>query len=170
VTDEIAERAPATGGDEPADGLAALTDDVLPALIARLRASRLGELEVRTGEWRIRLRRDPMAAARRSAASTSTPTPTPGTDAPPELSGSVARSTAVGYFTPSRELVVGGMVQAGDVMGVVDVLGIAQEVTAPEDGIIASVLAEEGQAVEYGQALAEIDPLELGLDGGEDLA
>ena len=45
-----------------ADGLDDLTDEVLPALIARLRASRLGELEVRTADWRVRLRRDGKAA------------------------------------------------------------------------------------------------------------
>ena len=165
MTDETAGRTPATSGDDPGNGLAALTDDVLPALIARLRASRLGELEVRSGEWRIRLRRDPSAATRRAAAAASS---SPG-EAAPESSGSVARSTAVGYFIPSRTLVVGGSVQAGDTLGVVDVLGVAQEVTAPEDGIIANVLAEDGQAVEYGQALAEIDPLELVGDDGEDL-
>ena len=38
--------------------LDALTDEVLPALIARLRASRLAELEVRDSGWRVRLRRD----------------------------------------------------------------------------------------------------------------
>jgi len=168
VTDEIAGPAPGTNGDDPGSGLEALTEDVLPALIARLRASRLGELEVRTGDWRIRLRRDPKAAPRATVRATSVT----GGEAPPELNGSVARSTAVGYFTPSRDLVVGASVQAGDALGVIDVLGIAQEVNAPEGGIIANVLAEDGQAVEYGQALAEIDPMELELtaEGGEDMA
>ena len=74
---------------------------VSPALIARLRASRLGELEVRTTDWRIRLRRDPKAAPRTSARSASGA----GGDVPAELNGSVARSNAVGYFTPSKDLV-----------------------------------------------------------------
>jgi biotin carboxyl carrier protein len=34
-----------------------LTDALLPALIAKLATTRLGELEVREGEWRVRLRR-----------------------------------------------------------------------------------------------------------------
>ena len=68
-------RPPATAGTPPAsDGLpsggavldsaapppetiARLADDLLPALIARLDASGLGELEVRTDAWRIRLRK-----------------------------------------------------------------------------------------------------------------
>ncbi len=167
MSDETAGRGPAGSGD-PDGGLEGLTEDVLPALIARLRASRLGELEVRTAGWRVRLRRDPDAKPRASASARATA----GSGAEPELDGSVARSTGVGYFTPSPLLAVGQSVQAGDVIGLIDVLGIDQEVTAPEDGIITVVLAEDGQAVEYGQALAEIDPLDLESDAedGEDLA
>ena len=155
MSDETAGRTPASA-DGPGVGLEALTEEVLPALIARLRASRLGELEVRTGDWRIRLRRDPSASPRGSGAQRHGPR-----ERQRQLPGSVARSSAVGYFTPAPDLVVGHSVQAGDLLGSIDVLGIAQEVTAPEEGIISAVLAEDGQAVEYGQALAEIDPLEL---------
>ncbi len=48
---------------EPGDRLAdhraidALADELIPALIAKLGASGLGEIEVREGDWRIRLRR-----------------------------------------------------------------------------------------------------------------
>ncbi len=75
-------------------------------------------------------------------------------------------SPAVGYFTPVPQLAVGQSVQAGDLLGSIDVLGVVQEVNAPSGGIVARVLAEEGQAVEYGQALAEIDPLEVDLEAG----
>ncbi len=140
----------------PEIGLEALTDEVLPALIARLRASRLGELEVRSGGWHIRLRRHletrSRATAPGGAAAADDRADVPG--------GSIVRSSAVGYFTPSPDLVVGHSVQAGDLLGSIDVLGIIGEVTAPREGIISAVLAEEGQAVEYGQGLAEIDPLE----------
>ncbi len=160
MTDETAGRP--RGPESEGPGLDALTEDVLPALIARLRVSRLGELEVRTRDWRIRLRRDPRAGSRTAAASSAA-----SEEEPDEPNGGVARSSAVGYFTPARDLVVGHSVQAGDVLGSIDVLGIAQEVTAPADGIIAAIMAEDGQAVEYGQALAEIDPLELDLAAGE---
>jgi multidrug efflux pump subunit AcrA (membrane-fusion protein) len=60
---------------------------------------------------------------------------------------------------------VGHSVQAGDPLGDVDVLGIPVEVTAPLSGLVSSVLVEAGQAVEYGQALAEIEAQPEPLDG-----
>ena len=38
-------------------GIARLTEEFLPALIAKLSSTQLGELEVREGEWHVRLRR-----------------------------------------------------------------------------------------------------------------
>jgi acetyl-CoA carboxylase biotin carboxyl carrier protein len=150
----------AGAGEGSRGGLDAVTDEVLPALIARLRSSRLGELEVRTADWRVRLRRD--ASAPRSRGATAGLAASSADDAA-ESGGTVARSPAVGYFSPARGLVVGLSVQAGDMLGDIDVLGISQEVVAPGSGIVSAVLAEEGQAVEYGQALIDIDPLELDL-------
>lgn len=45
--------------DSKADhaAIARLTDELLPALIAKLATTQLGELEVREGDWHIRLRR-----------------------------------------------------------------------------------------------------------------
>lgn len=38
-------------------GIARLTEELLPALIAKLSTTQLGELEVREGDWQVRLRR-----------------------------------------------------------------------------------------------------------------
>ena len=38
-------------------GIAKLTEDLLPALMAKLGSTNLGELEVREGDWRVRMRR-----------------------------------------------------------------------------------------------------------------
>ena len=62
------QRERATGGDASArssasarkadhDSIARLSDELLPALIAKLGTTHLGELEVREGDWHIRLRR-----------------------------------------------------------------------------------------------------------------
>ena len=164
MSDDQVGQAPASVDGGTPDGLEALTEEVLPALVARLRASRLGELEVRNDGWRVRLRRDPAATARPAAGGAAS-----AADGESESpAGSVVRSTAVGYFIPAPGLLVGATVQSGDLLGTIDVLGIAQEVTAPAAGLVARVLAEDGQAVEYGQVLADIDPLEV--DFGDEIA
>ena len=143
------------------DRIEGLTEEILPALVARLRSSRLGEIEVATDGWRVRLRRDGSPRPRTTAPADV------GVEAPatvPESNGSVARSPGVGYFSPAGDLLIGRSVQAGDLLGMVDVLGISHDVSAPDDGIISRVLADDGQAVEYGQTLAEIDPLSMSFE------
>jgi biotin carboxyl carrier protein len=152
-----------------------LADDLLPALIARLSSSGLGEIEVREGSWKARLRK-PVTVERRSGrvddhrahAPAATRAGTSGlrddrdrhpadASAEDELGVIVARSPAVGVFTPRRDLVLGMRVRSGDRIGFVDVLGVQQEVLSPIDGVIGSSLAEAGEAVEYGQELVRID-------------
>ena len=59
MADRPARRAPAPAAPPAGDAAAVgrLADEVLPALIARLEASTLGELEIRRNGWRVRLRR-----------------------------------------------------------------------------------------------------------------
>jgi biotin carboxyl carrier protein len=164
VTDDAARGAPEHVAMDLAVDLDALTDEILPALVARLRASRLAEVEVRDSGWRVRLCRE-LRTARRPSRSHAGDTHGPQDD---DQGASQTRSPAVGYFSPAPALVVGHAVTAGDTLGSVDVLGIAQEVTAPIGGIVSAVLAEIGQAVEYGQVLVEIDPLGGGPGNGDD--
>lgn len=51
------------------DAIERLASELLPALIAKLAAARLGELEVREGRWKVRLRRpvDGSGSARRTS-------------------------------------------------------------------------------------------------------
>lgn len=52
------------------EAIGRLTEDILPALAAKLAATGLGEIEVRQGAWKIRLRRpegDPSRLARRAS-------------------------------------------------------------------------------------------------------
>ena len=161
MSDDSVGRVPTSTAAAPRDAIEALTEEILPALIARLRASRLGELEVRSDGWRVRLRRGAETARTRAAAADGEAS---SDEAAPDLVGGVARSPAVGYFDPAPELTVGIPVQSGDLLGTIDMLGIVQDVNAPCDGIVSAVLADDGQAVEYGQALCEIDPLEIELE------
>jgi pyruvate/2-oxoglutarate dehydrogenase complex dihydrolipoamide acyltransferase (E2) component len=69
----------------------------------------------------------------------------------------VATSPAVGYFQPRSEISSGTRVRAGDRLGIVDVLGVPQDVVSPVDGIVGASLVESGEAVEYGQELIRIE-------------
>jgi biotin carboxyl carrier protein len=199
-----------------------LADEVVPLLIARLADSRLGELEIRDGDWRVRVRRErgtraQQAAsqtagssggsaaharerhvARRDAASEPAPSgprpraaalpgrlgtpsgnganagleavgPGPAGDAvggrgahPDEPRRIVARAPAVGYYTPAHGLSTGKIVALDDVIGQIDVLGVRQAVVAPAAGIVSRLMAQAGEAVEYGQELLQIDVVPRG--------
>ncbi len=152
-----------------------LTAELLPALIAKLGATGLGEIEVRDGGWRVRLRRPGEATGHAPASSSGTRTRSERADraaerAPRPVTGAadshaapiapraVATSPAVGIYRPRTDLTVGDRVRAGDRLGAVDMLGVAQEVVAPFDGIVGGSLVESGDAVEYGQELLHVEP------------
>jgi biotin carboxyl carrier protein len=186
-----------------------LAGDLLPSLVAKLSATGLGEIEVREGSWRVRVRRPAYTAvdqgrrasdrssdrpsraqpghqghghppagfeghrsardSRPGAHSTNGSTPGltavgPGdgpVDQPSrqerESGRAVATSPAVGIFQPRADAKPGTRVRAGDRIGAVDMLGIAQEVVAPVDGLVGASLVEPGQPVEYGQELIVIE-------------
>ena len=69
----------------------------------------------------------------------------------------IATSPAVGVFQPGPTAVGGTRVRAGDRLGVVDMLGVPQEVVAPVDGIVIGVIVDAGTAVEYGQELVQLE-------------
>jgi biotin carboxyl carrier protein len=161
------------------EAIVRLADDLLPALIAKLAASGLGEIEVREGGWKARLRKPATAdAGRRSGGRVAEALAGHGHAAPRGAAGHgrpderdlrsrpeaetveesdriAARSPAVGIYHP-RDMAVGMRVRSGDRIGSVDVLGVQQDVVAPVDGVIGSSLAEAGEAVEYGQELVRI--------------
>ena len=153
------------------DAIARLADDLLPALIAKLASGGLGEIEVRQGGWKARLRKPATAPEPHKAATAEIAAHARGVShgrpderdrhgRDPKEAGQdkvVAMSPAVGIYNPRRDLAVGMRVRAGDKIGTVDVLGVQQDVVSPVDGIIGSSLAEAGEAVEYGQELVRIE-------------
>lgn len=139
--------------------LARLSDALVPALVQKLNGSGLGELEVREGDWRIRLRRAAGTAPhpRRERQRPSGPGPRPVTTIPVAAADphrASATSPAVGVFRAVAA--VGNRLRAGDRVGVVDLLGIPQDVPSPIDGVLVELLVETGQAVEYGEELAVV--------------
>jgi biotin carboxyl carrier protein len=161
------------------EAIAHLADDLLPALIAKLAVSGLGEIEVRQGGWKARLRMPARTEDTRAAvkavdahAGHGHGSGSHGSSygrpderdrraiAEPEaaeVTKIVAKSPAVGIYQPRKDLAVGMKVRSGDRIGSVNVLGVNQDVVAPVDGVIGSSLAESGEAVEYGQELIRIE-------------
>lgn len=184
MTRDKASATPADDEDNGHETIARLADEVLPLLIARLGESGLGELEVRQDGWRVRLRRSANGVhpenggqpsqtapgtASRGASAGSRPaerSPDSAGQADQAQAGQGRRerrrlaitSPAVGYYQPRDGLVVGMTVRGGDLLGHVDVLGVRQDVVAPESGLLAALAAEPGEAVEYGQPLARLEP------------
>jgi biotin carboxyl carrier protein len=168
-----------------------IADELLPALMARLEASPLAELEVSQDGWRLRLRKplDPAAsaadppsvirAASRGAkgggssdgSRDGSPSKVVGrperTTEHSEPARRVITSPAVGTFHPRAGAGLGRAVRAGDVVGHVEVLGVPQEVLAPFDGTLGRVLVEPGQVVEYGEQLMRIESSHSGSPPAE---
>jgi acetyl-CoA carboxylase biotin carboxyl carrier protein len=169
------ERTPAERHADHA-GLARLSETLVTALVQKLNGSGLGELEVREGDWKIRLRRPAGAAAAAAArrerprsAGHTVPRPVsqpPTPAAPRDPHRAFAMSPAVGTFRAIAP--VGSRVRQGDRIAVVDLLGIAQDVVAPIDGLLVEVLAGTGDAVEYGEEVAVVaEPVVTGGDAAD---
>jgi biotin carboxyl carrier protein len=175
-------------------------EELLPALIAKLGATGLAELEVREDALRVRLRRPADGAAthdrrgergdrgargdrsrgssahdrldgdrrdgtdgRASADGREGRAGADGRDAPHfDEPPAVATSPAVGIYHPRPDTHAGMRVRAGDRIGIVDMLGVPQEVVAPMDGLVGASLVEPGDAVEYGQDLVMIEFVSAG--------
>ena len=143
-----------------------LADELLPALIAKLGATGLAEVEVREGSWKVRLRRPADGspggrpaggrAGRPATGHVEHPHP-PAVETEPDPYRTAATSPGVGIYHPRPGIASGSRVRAGDRIATVDVLGIAQEVVAPVNGIVGAGMVENGDAVEYGQELVWIE-------------
>lgn len=137
------------------DWEAALDEDV-PRLARLLRETGAEEIEVGDAERTIRVRRSSAlgVVAVETAAAEDVESADEGLV--------VVTSEQVGVFVALSEpgapalVRVGDVVDEGQVIGYVDVLGVAHDVCAPEDGVIERLLAHDGEVVEYGQALAEL--------------
>ena len=134
--------------------------ELVPQLTQRLAEHRLGEIEVRQGDLRVRVARSLDAPGTPSA-----PTKAPAgaervsvTAAGPPPQG--VTSPAVGFFVYADGLGPGLPVDKGDELGHVEMLGVRHDVRAPRRGTVRHLVTETGEAVEYGQLLIEMEGAE----------
>jgi biotin carboxyl carrier protein len=149
---------------EALDAIGLAADELVPQLAERLRAHGLGEIEVSSGDLRLRVSAAPGAAPVASAATVqgmpaADGTPTHATDSAAAASSPVGvASPAVGFFVYADGLGPGLEVAKGDALGHVEMLGVRHDVRAPRRGTVLHLVAESGEAVEYGQVVLELDP------------
>ena len=127
-------------------------------LIALVHGSDLAELEIEQGSFALRIQRDAHAATVAPAGAPAPPPPAAGPKEP-----AVLRSPQVGTFYLSAEphgepfVREGSIVEPGQVIGLIEAMKLINEVEAEVGGVVRRVLVEDGQPVEYGQALFELE-------------
>jgi acetyl-CoA carboxylase biotin carboxyl carrier protein len=161
-----------------------LNDRAMKALLDAFDRSDWREMTVAVGADRLHVSRDPSAngsvpllEALPPAAPVAAPTPALETEAPaqpaataaaapaaPTTSGTVIESPSVGLFwrapAPGAPpfVEVGGHVKAGETVAIVEVMKLMNHVASPVDGLVTEILVENGDAVEFGQAIVVVDP------------
>ena len=144
----------------------------LKKLIDLVQESGIAELEITEGEEKVRIARGgavsvtalaagapPAVAVQPSApaAATGAAMAAPVAEAAPE--GQVVKSPMVGTFyrSPSPDakpfVEVGATIKAGETICVLEAMKLMNEIEADASGTIKAILVENGQPVEYGQAL-----------------
>jgi acetyl-CoA carboxylase biotin carboxyl carrier protein len=145
----------------------------LKKLIDLVEQSGIAELEITEGEEKVRISRSGSAPAQ-AVVTTPVAAPAapavngaaaaangePAAAAQPE--GHVLKSPMVGTFyrapTPGAKafVEVGQAVNEGDTVCIIEAMKLLNEIEADRSGVIKAILAENGQPVEYGQALMVI--------------
>ena len=135
-------------------------------LMELVEQSGINELEVREGEESIRLSKAPTGvmmtpvAAPAAAAPVTAPTTAPA--APTQPAGYTQTAPMVGTFYRAASpdsapfVDVGKQVAAGDVICIIEAMKLMNQIEADKAGVVAAILVEDGQPVEFGQPLVVI--------------
>ena len=90
------------------------------------------------------------------------PAAAPAAEAKPEMSGNIVKSPIVGtyYCAPSPDkapfVKVGDSVKKGDVIMIIESMKLMNEIQSEYDGVVAEILVENAQAVEFDQPIMVI--------------
>lgn len=141
-------------------------------LIELLESSDIAEIEIKEGEEAVRISRNSKFAPAQVHAYAPAPAPIamPMAAAPvaveestsKPLHGNVVKSPMVGTFyrspSPSSPVFVevGQHVKVGDVICIVEAMKMMNQIEADHSGVVEAILVEDGEPVEYDQALITI--------------
>lgn len=147
-----------TDTDDALEAIARAATDLVPRLTERLARHGLGEIEVASGGLRVRVATaTPGVATPATRAATGAAMSAPPAQAAAAPSSLGVASPAVGFFVYADRLGPGLVVDKGDQLGQVEMLGVRHDVRAPRRGTVRSLVAESGEAVEYGQIVLELE-------------
>jgi acetyl-CoA carboxylase biotin carboxyl carrier protein len=146
----------------------------LKKLIDLVQESGIAELEITEGEEKVKIVKGgvvsvsavspvvmpaPAASELRAAAAPAAPAAAPPAEAPAGQEGHVVKAPMVGTFyrSPSPDakpfIEVGQAVKEGDTICIIEAMKLMNEIEADASGSVKAILVENGQPVEYGQAL-----------------
>lgn len=142
----------------------------LKTLIDLVSESGIAELEVTEADGKVRIvksqaammQQAPMMVTAAPVAGAQAGGPAPAPAAPPAPAGHVVKSPMVGTFYRSPSpgakpfIEIGQNVKEGDTLCIIEAMKLLNEIEADASGTVLSILAENGQAVEYGQPLFTI--------------
>ena len=145
----------------------------LKTLIDLVSESNISELEITEADGKVRIvKADPAGvvppqhapgSALLSAPHAAPQTATAETQAAPVETGHVVKSPMVGTFYRSANpgskafADVGDSIKEGEPICIIEAMKIMNEIEADKSGVIARILCENGQAVEFGQPLFIIE-------------
>lgn len=150
----------------------------LEKIIKIVEKSEIAELEWEKNKERIRIRKDFGPATTQMVTYSAPPqhaqaaaAPAPKAEAPAAAQAKTENSRSkevlspfVGTFYPSpspssaKYVEVGSRVKKGDVLCIIEAMKIMNEIEAEFPGKVVSILAKDGQPVQYGQPLFQIEP------------
>ncbi len=140
-------------------------DDDVRWLLEALEQQGLEEIEVDTGDLRIRVRAPGATAGGQVAAPQPVPqqpAAQPKQPAAPSGVPVVAPMAGIFYQQPSPEddpfVEEGDHVEAGDVVGLIEVMKLFNEITAPVSGVVSRMVVESEERVEADEPLMYIQP------------
>ncbi len=162
----------ASGDGSRSGGAMRVDSKLVRELAALLSENELSEIEVADGDRRIKVKRETtsfVAAAPAIAPIAPALTAPPihakedvGTPAAEEAAGHTVKSPMVGTAYLSAEpggkpfVEVGKPVKAGDTLLIVEAMKVMNPITAPEGGIVKTIIISDGQPVEFDQPLMTI--------------
>ena len=138
--------------------------ETVASIVESMKKGRLSRLVVSRGDFHLELEAPASKPERSSApASSSEETDSEAPDEPPSTSHVIA-SPMIGTFyaapAPGEPAFVrvGDSISQGDTVGIVEAMKIMNEIAADRSGKVVRIVATNGETVEYGSPLIEIDP------------